>query len=84
MNTLNERIEAACRETQPKTRARNTALAGVKWRLRAGLLYAGLRGLTAHLVSESDALVFDGRDNETQKARYFSAVLGCKFEVELL
>ena len=76
--TLAEQIEKACRSTEPQTKARNKALAGVKWRLR------GIRrefvGLDSQcrcaFVSESEALVFDGRDNEEMKLATYQAALG--------
>jgi hypothetical protein len=57
---------------------------GQTWRLKFGLLYAGLRGAMATpvLTSEDEAEIFDSRDNPEMKARYYSALLGCKFEVE--
>lgn len=68
---------------------KNTAqikFVGQAWRLKFGLLYAGLRGqnATPALVSIDDAEVFDSRDNPEMKARYYGAVLGCKFEVETI
>lgn len=55
---------------------------GQTWKLKSGLLYAGLNGLMAALVGPDDAQVFDSRDNPEIKARFYGAVLGCKFEVE--
>lgn len=77
-------IEVACSNTSEHSNERNKALARIKWRLRSGLLYAGLdRAQRCVLVGPDDALVFDGRDNEHAKAKYFSAVMGRQFEVEL-
>ena len=57
---------------------------GKTWKLKSGLLYAGLRGpaATPVLVADDNAEIFDSRDNPEMKARYYGAVLGCKFEVE--
>lgn len=87
MNTLEKAIEGAMRATPAGTRARKKALASVKWRLRSPSgLYAGPGDglLESALVAESDAYVFDGRDNEQLKARYFSAVLKTPMMVELV
>jgi hypothetical protein len=61
-----------------------TKYIGQTWRLKNGLLYAGLRGLAATpvLVSSDEAEIFDSRDNPEIKARYYNALLNCKFEVE--
>lgn len=90
MTTLDERIEAAIKSTPAGTRKRGKALASVKWRLRYGLLCAGLDcSVPANpqcvLVSPDDPRVqtFDGRDNENMKLAYYGAALGCKFEIEL-
>ena len=55
---------------------------GKTWRLKSGLLYAGLNGMCAALVGPDDAEIYDSRDNPEIKARFFGAILGCKFEVE--
>lgn len=56
---------------------------GQTWKLKSGLLYAGLNGLMSALVGPDDALIFDARDNPEIKKRFYSAILNCKFEVEL-
>lgn len=85
MTSPQTRIDAACAGTEPRTRERNKALAGIKWRLRYGLLYAGLHGFKCVLVSADDqrCQIFDGRDNQDLKARFYDMDAGCKFEVEL-
>lgn len=55
---------------------------GQTWRLKSGLLYAGLNGMLAALVGPDDAEVFDSRDNPEIKARFYGALLNCKFEAE--
>lgn len=88
MNALDGLIQSACASTEP-TKARRTALAGIKWRLRYGLLYAGLDPFEIvhpyRLVSADDprCVIFDGRDNEELKTKWYGIHLGCKFEVEL-
>lgn len=56
------------------------------WRLRYGLLVAGLDGLDCVLVAEDDsrAQVFDERDNPELKRKFWSIVLGVPLEVEPL
>lgn len=80
--TITQQIKAACGSTKPFTKERNKALASVKWRLRCGLLYAGLRGTEIVLVEQSSAVVFDGRDNADLKRNFYQLVSGYKFEVE--
>lgn len=55
-----------------------------QWRLRYGLLLAGLEGLTVVLVADGDPRVqlFDSRDNREAKRQFYSILMGCKFEVE--
>ncbi len=55
---------------------------GKTWRLKSGLLYAGLNGLRAALVGPDNAEIFDSRDNPEIKSRFYGALLNCKFEVE--
>ena len=62
--------------TKPGTQARTKALAGVQWFLSTDDARAvGLRGLTAALVPLEEAEIYDGRDNEDMKRRYFEALL---------
>lgn len=58
----------------------------VKWRLKYGLLVAGLDKTKCILVSPDDprAVIFDGRDNPKVKALAYGMETGAKFEVELL
>ena len=57
-----------------------------KWRLRFGLLVAGLDGLNCVLVDEDDPRVqiFDHRDNPELKQKFWSIILGCPLEIEPL
>ncbi|AKC82947.1 hypothetical protein IMCC26134_09460 [Verrucomicrobia bacterium IMCC26134] len=74
---VQERITDVVRgPTKPRTQARMKALAGVKWFLATDDARAvGLRGLTAALVPLEGAEIYDGRDNEEMKRRYFEAML---------
>jgi hypothetical protein len=71
---------------KPKGKFVKAKTVGQTWRLKYGLLYAGLRGVMAKpvLVSGDEAEVFDSRDNPEMKARYYGALLNCKFEVETI
>lgn len=83
---LGERIETACTATKPKTRARNKALAQVRWRLETfDGLCAGLDDkMGCALVSPPNAQVFDGRDNETLKKAFFETALGVELALVLV
>jgi len=66
--------------TNPGTSARNKALAEGQWLLASDDGRAvGLRGLASALVPLEEAQIYDGRDNEEMKRRYFEAV----FKVQL-
>lgn len=81
---LQTAIQTACQSTLPFTKERNKALSKVKWRLRSGLLYAGLGSNHECILTDSGhAIVFDGRDNEELKLKFWQAATGYKFEVEL-
>lgn len=84
MKTIQSEINRACDSTKPFSKARSKALADVKWRLRCGLLYAGLNeSLDVVLVERGAAQIFDGRDDQDLKQRFYRAASGYKFEVEL-
>jgi hypothetical protein len=85
MQTLDTAIQSARAATPAFTPARRKALSKIKWRMRFGLLYAGLKGLKCVLVSKGDpcCLLFDGRDNQDLKLRTYGAALRCKFEIEM-
>lgn len=62
--------------TKTGSHARSKALAGVQWFLATEDGRAvGLRGLVYTLVPIEEAEIYDGRDNEEMKLRYFEAVL---------
>ena len=72
-----ERIEEILRGgTKHCTRDRSKALAGVQWFLATKDGRAvGPKDSTYGLVSIDKAEIYDGRDNEEMKRRYFEAVL---------
>lgn len=87
MNTeLAIRLDAAMAATKPFTKARNKALASVKWVLMCADGYASLSEQARCIIVPDlcDAMVFDGRDNEERKVATYSAALGTEFVVELL
>lgn len=60
------------------TKERWKAMKAIQWRLRgpAGQ-YVGNKGFwTLAFVPEANALIFDGRDNEAIKLRFYESVLG--------
>jgi hypothetical protein len=68
--------------TRPKTKARMAALASVKWFLATEDGQAvGIRGVASKLVPLEEAQVFDGRDNEDAKRRFFEALLKVRLHV---
>ena len=68
--------------SKPGSRARAKALSGVQWFLATDDARAvGLQGLSAVLVPLEDAEIYDGRDNEELKRRYFEAVLKVPLKV---
>ena len=80
---VRERITAVVSGTTlPRTKARMAALASVKWLLASEEGQAmGIQGMTAKLVSLEEAQVFDGRDNEDAKQRFFEALLRVRLHV---
>jgi hypothetical protein len=80
---VRERIsDVVSGDTKPGSRARAKALAGMQWFLATDDARAvGLRGLTAALVPLEEAEIYDGRDNEEMKRRYFEAVLKVPLKV---
>jgi hypothetical protein len=68
--------------SKPGSRARTKALSGGQWFLATDDARAvGLRGLSAVLVPLEEAEIYDGRDNEEMKRRYFEAVLKVPLKV---
>lgn len=60
------------------------AMRAIKWRMYCPELglWAALRGLDIVAVpSEAEALVFDGRDNELTKLRFYRASTGINWQV---
>jgi len=60
-------------------------MAAIKWRLRGPVgQFVGLgSGLKCAFVAESNAMIFDGRDNEEMKLATYQAELG-NLTVEIL
>jgi hypothetical protein len=84
---LNTAIQGAIDATGT-LRARRKALAAIKWRLRSpeGQYVANGESIfdRPFLTDAEHAEVFDGRDSEALKVRYFSAVLKVPLTVELI
>jgi hypothetical protein len=83
---LQLRINAAIVGT-PKSAgtSRANALASIEWVLKEACgLYVGMKNLQTALVEKAEASVFDGRDNEAMKLKYFTALTGGNFTIELL
>lgn len=73
--------------TRPFTRARNRALARVRWVLATNdgrFVAVDGRGLARLADRQAEAAVYDGQDNEELKARFFEALLGERLTVVLL
>lgn len=83
---LKEKLNIAVADTQPQTKARNKALASVRWVLFCAAGYAALTPDARCIFVEeiSGAQVFDGRDNEELKARFWGVQLSTKLETMLL
>ncbi len=85
MQTIIQAIQNALSTTEPKTKARNKALASVRWVLASEKGFAALSGLQIIIVPDiAAAQVFDGRDNEEIKARYYTAATKTQFVPVLL
>jgi hypothetical protein len=89
---LAARIQAACDSTEPKTKARNKALAAVKWTLKVAGISNDVYVMettsafqTEYLTDDlAKAVKFDGRDNEERKIQFFEALLGEKLELAMI
>jgi hypothetical protein len=80
-------ISRAIRGTKPQTNARMQSLANVRWVLATddGRFVAVDERAHAQLVSNpSQAVVYDGRDNEALKTRFFVALFKVPLSVVLL
>ncbi len=80
-------ITRAVKGTKPFTNARNDALATVRWILATedGRFVAVNDTAQAGLVRDhAKATIYDGRDNEELKAKFFAAVLGVPLTVVIL
>ncbi|WP_395745122.1 hypothetical protein [Prosthecobacter sp.] len=85
MEILRERIAAACATTKPNTKARRQELAKIRWRLESidGLCAGFDDKFGSALVLRGNAQVFDGRDNEEMKKRFFETALGVELALVL-
>lgn len=87
MNPVTLAIKSAV-ESSKAGKERVAALRAVRWTLRSGSAYIGPVNpvtLESPLVSDvSEALVFDGRDNELAKSAFFASLFGAPFTPELL
>lgn len=80
------KINEAIAATEPKTKERNKALSAVRWVLICASGYAALTQDARCIIVEdiADAQVFDGRDNEAMKAKFYSVMLKTNCEPMLL
>lgn len=86
MKELNQRIQVLKEQFQNDPKALWKAMKTVKW-----VMYCPQLGLWAksgiHIAlveSQSEATVFDGRDNEVMKIRFFRAVTGIDWQIQVL
>lgn len=88
MPTLMKRtISQAVRGTKPQTKARMRALASVRWVLAtedSRFVAVDDRARATLVRDPSLATVYDGRDNEALKARFFGALFAVPLTVVLL
>lgn len=88
---LAARIQAACDSTEPTTKARNKALAAVKWTLKVAGISNDVYVMKTTSVFQTEYLTdditkavwFDGRDNEEMKLKFFEAIIGEPLEITL-
>ncbi len=76
MKTVQDAIAEAIKIGKPKTKERLAALKSVRWYLRTSYGYV--------CVQDGEPTIFDGRDNEEMKCRYYSAILGVPVTAELV
>ena len=77
MTPLETAIKQACEVGEPRSKERNSALKSVLWVMRAGSQYV-VSDLSMDVQLTDDirnATIFDGRDNQDFKARFFAAFL---------
>lgn len=88
MPTLMQRtISRAVRGTKPQTNARMQSLASVRWVLATDdcrFVAVDARAQASLVHEPSQAMIYDGRDNETLKARFFEALLKVPLTVVLI
>ena len=84
---MRREIIRAVKGTKPFTNARNHALATVRWVLTTddGRFVAVNDMAQAELVRDfAKATIYDGRDNEELKAKFFSSILSVALTVVIL
>lgn len=80
-------ISRAVRGTKPQTKARMRALASVHWMLATEdgrFVAVDDRGKATLVRDPSLAMIYDGRDNEALKARFFGTLFNVPLTVVLL
>lgn len=83
--TIDSEIQSAIGSTQPFTRARQKALAQLKWVISDDDGHYLIAGVDTQFTGDkSQASVYDGRDNQEMKLRFFRAVTGRALRVELI
>lgn len=85
---LAEKIAATIASTQAGTKARASALSGIKWSLESESgLVVGLDDEGGCILCPAEsplAQVFDGRDNEAMKLRVYQMIIGETLSIVLL
>lgn len=84
---LHELITAAVDGTAPRTQQRMLALARIRWVLAAGdgrFVAVDDRARARLTPYAAQASIYDGRDNEALKTKFFEALLGERLTVVLL
>ena len=87
MNIVRHTIARAIRGTMPRSDARMKALASVRWVLATDdgrYVYVDHRAQASLVRQVLHATIYDGRDNEDLKARFFGVLFGRPFSPILL
>jgi hypothetical protein len=80
LEELNQMIDGAARLAN-----KEQALKAVQWRFRGpNGEFVGLRGIKCAFVPESQASVFDGRDNAAHKLQFWQTILQAPLSIEIL
>ena len=86
MTDLEKAIAQAVADGEPQSKERTNALKCVLWVMRAGPKYivSDLSWETQLTNDIRNATIFDGRENQELKARFFSAILKTECTPHLL